>query len=460
MKEISIEQLKRDLEQLLKTAPDNYIRFLKSKKYRNKYENYIDKINELTPALQDPYYKLQTKIYWILHDIHDFPKCHCEGCHNVITRNVVSAIAGYSGTGLFCSNSCAQKSQMHKDKMQKIAQEKYGSSSIVGSPAVRAKIKKTFQQKVTENPDFYTDRAAKSRETCRQRYGVDNPQQNREIRDRTTNTMRKTMLKKYGCDNALSSPEVQRKIQQTNINRYGATTIFRNPDMMRDILERAKSPESKAKRKQTVEKRYGVSNSFQTQYSRNAAITTIKTKCYNRLLTTNVIPGFSLEEYLKIKQSGKSIKTVLPWHCMECGCDFEAVPFEHCYNGSIARCMRCHPIINIGYSAAEKTVLEFVKEILPGEQIIENDKNTIINPETGRNLELDIFIPSLMKAIEFQGTYWHSLEKQKKYDVIKIEECRNNGIDLMQLDEQLWTENRDMAKAAIMQFIFDAENIA
>ena len=96
---------------------------------------------------------------------------------------------------------------------------------------------------------------------------------------------------------------------------------------------------------------------------------------------------------------------------MECGCDFEAVPFERCYNGSIARCMRCHPIINIGYSAAEKTVLEFVKEILPGEQIIENDKNTIINPETGRNLELDIFIPSLMKAIEFQGTYWHSLEK-------------------------------------------------
>ena len=145
MKEISIEQLKRDLEYLLKTAPDNYIRFLKSKKYRNKYENYIDKINELTPALQDPYYKLQTKIYWILHDIHDFPKCHCEGCHNVITRNVVSAIAGYSGTGLFCSNSCAQKSQMHKDKMQKIAQEKYGSSSIIGSPAVRAKIKKTFQ---------------------------------------------------------------------------------------------------------------------------------------------------------------------------------------------------------------------------------------------------------------------------------------------------------------------------
>ena len=30
----------------------------------------------------------------------------------------------------------------------------------------------------------------------------------------------------------------------------------------------------------------------------------------------------------------------------------------------------------------------------------------------------------------------------------------------MQLDEQLWTENRDMAKAAIMQFIFNAENIA
>lgn len=175
-KEITIEQLKKDLADLLETSPDNYARFLKSEKYKDKYEGYIDRINELTPLLQDPYYKLKTKIYWILHDIRDFPKCHCEGCHNVIARNVVSAVAGYSGTGLFCSNSCAQKSQMHKDKMQKLARKKYGSDTVVGSPAVRMKIKEAFKRRVTENPNFYAGRAEKSRKTCRMRYGVDNPQ--------------------------------------------------------------------------------------------------------------------------------------------------------------------------------------------------------------------------------------------------------------------------------------------
>ena len=75
--------------------------------------------------------------------------------------------------------------------------------------------------------------------------------------------------------------------------------------------------------------------------------------------------------------------------------------------------------------------MQYIKEILPGEYISENDKTQLINPETGRQLELDIFIPSIRKAIEFQGTYWHSLNKQKKYDAIKIEECRNNGIMLL-----------------------------
>lgn len=107
MKEISIEQLKKDLVYLLETAPDNYARFMRSDKFKDKYGGYIDKINELTPLLADPYYKIKTKVYWVLHDIKEFPKCHCEGCHNAITRNVVSAVAGYSGTGMFCCNSCA-----------------------------------------------------------------------------------------------------------------------------------------------------------------------------------------------------------------------------------------------------------------------------------------------------------------------------------------------------------------
>ena len=34
----------------------------------------IDWINSVTPMLSDPVYTLATKIYWVLNDIHEFPK--------------------------------------------------------------------------------------------------------------------------------------------------------------------------------------------------------------------------------------------------------------------------------------------------------------------------------------------------------------------------------------------------
>ena len=45
-------------------------------------------------------------------------------------------------------------------------------------------------------------------------------------------------------------------------------------------------------------------------------------------------------------------------------------------------------------------MVNYIKEIYSGE-IIENDK-TIINPK-----ELDIVLPELKLAFEFDGKYWH-----------------------------------------------------
>lgn len=62
-------------------------------------------INELTPKLNDPYYNLKTKIFWILNDIHDFPICQV--CGKEIKKNVISVNLGYSGKGKYCSNKCS-----------------------------------------------------------------------------------------------------------------------------------------------------------------------------------------------------------------------------------------------------------------------------------------------------------------------------------------------------------------
>ena len=60
-----------------------------------------------------------------------------------------------------------------------------------------------------------------------------------------------------------------------------------------------------------------------------------------------------------------------------------------------------------GYvSKLEKDVLEYVKSICNYE-VIENCTSAVLN-ENHRFFELDIFIPEIKLAIDFNGTYWHS----------------------------------------------------
>ena len=77
------------------------------------------------------------------------------------------------------------------------------------------------------------------------------------------------------------------------------------------------------------------------------------------------------------------------------------IPFEHYYHGSWVRCLNCHPFIHFGFSKGEKSVLDFVRNIIPDMVIKENDNTVIRSTETGRPLELDIWIPQLKSAIEY-----------------------------------------------------------
>ena len=54
--------------------------------------------------------------------------------------------------------------------------------------------------------------------------------------------------------------------------------------------------------------------------------------------------------------------------------------------------------------------------------------------------ELDIFLPSLNTAIEFDGLYWHSSEKSKIRDRRKDNYCKNMGIRLIRVKE--WKYNQ------------------
>ena len=114
------------------------------------------------------------------------------------------------------------------------------------------------------------------------------------------------------------------------------------------------------------------------------------------------------------------------------------------------RCPECWE--ETSHSKPEKEVLEIVKSFT-NKLVMENDRTQIINPKTGKNLELDVYIPALDKAIEFNGTYWHSSNYMKYKDEQKIIQCEDKGINLMIIEEQDWINNKKECVNNIHSFI-------
>ena len=67
-----IEQLKKLVDEHSRT----YTQILQN---NQKYKELLKFINDNTPLLKDKFYTLKTKIFWILNDIHEFPKCRTCG---------------------------------------------------------------------------------------------------------------------------------------------------------------------------------------------------------------------------------------------------------------------------------------------------------------------------------------------------------------------------------------------
>ena len=125
-----------------------------------------------------------------------------------------------------------------------------------------------------------------------------------------------------------------------------------------------------------------------------------------------------------------------------------SVTFGHFKNSGI-RCNKCW--YESSSSKGEREVSQFVKKC--GYNIIENDRTQIVNPLTGYNLELDVWIPSIKKAIEYNGIYWHSFIDRQIKDRIKKEQCEKLGIKLLIIKEENWQNNQQKELEKVEQWL-------
>lgn len=111
--------------------------------------------------------------------------------------------------------------------------------------------------------------------------------------------------------------------------------------------------------------------------------------------------------------------------------------------------------IRSGTSKLEEDVAEYIESIT--DYTIERQDKKVLN---GR--ELDIYIPELRLAIEFNGTYWHSdIYKDRDYHQQKTIDCAKQGIRLIHIFEYEWAEDntREKLKALLKMVIANSNKV-
>lgn len=170
-------------------------------------------------------------------------------------------------------------------------------------------------------------------------------------------------------------------------------------------------------------------------------------KCAGKNITTSeVIKKFENihnNKYDYSKVDYEDTNTDVRINCKNHG-GFYQTPHAHLSGQGCPKCAM------VGISKPEIELADFIKSL---NYKILTSKRNIINP-----LELDIYIPELNKAVEFNGNWWHYNHsnpncKPKGYHAQKSNLCRKKGIKLLHIREDLWNRDKEKMKQIILKFL-------
>ena len=239
--------------------------------------------------------------------------------------------------------------------------------------------------------------------------------------EKTIKKTKKTLLKKYGVDNPQKSKRIRNKTYKTNLLKFGVE----HPAQSRNIQE---------KMKKTNFKRLGVEFPAQDKNVRN--------KYYKSIIDKNLL---KYDNLIKIDYINKKMTFSCDFgeeHNFEISMDL----FQNRKKTNIKLCTICNTKFT---SMSEKSFLELFNDIKS-----EHNIRTIIPP-----LELDIYIPELKLAFEFNGLYWHNeLNKENNYHLNKTELCEKNGIQLIHIWEDNWLYKQDIIKSIVSNKLNQTSN--
>jgi len=210
---------------------------------------------------------------------------------------------------------------------------------------------------------------------------------------------KQTLISNHGHPYVPQTKSTRHKIQKTNNKRYGGNAPACSPDIQLKIQK-------------THTERHGCAFSAQ-QHISDQTLSLLQDKSW--LIDQHISkqkPLYGIFNELDDIHSSTTICNYVKKH---------GIDIQH-YRTSIG----------------EKELRDFISVVYQGPTVYNSRK--VVAP-----YELDIWLPELNIAIEFNGDYWHGdhFPKHKQRDLIKKTKCNELNINLIVVMESDWIDNRE-----------------
>jgi hypothetical protein len=251
------------------------------------------------------------------------------------------------------------------------------------------------------------------KQTNIERYGTEFPMRNDDIKKKQITTN----LDKYGVENVFQIADVKIQIEETNLRKYGVKYSGQKVDFL-------------DKMKNTNMEKYGVEFPAQNKNIRLKIDNTLTEKygsnTHQPISNSKDLNTEFIVENL-VRDGLLSISDVLDY--FSCSRNYWLTKIKPLVPNNIH--------IKKARGLEQSKIANYISGIYHG-TIIQDDRKAI------DGLELDIFLPELNFAIEYNGTYWHSEgigeESDKHRHIEKTERCEKKGITLFHIWEYEWLD--------------------
>lgn len=213
-------------EELIKLVDDILSKFTMNfygRILNNHHKDLHDEIMRRTSFLDKSHpIPFTARLYCIRNNLSSNPRCSCEGC-----QNTVEWYGKTNGFRKYCSSECKNRDEKFWNKVQDTCEDRYGVRNPFQSDEIKERIKEINMDNL----------------------GVPYPMMSEEVRRKSV----ESCIGKYGCSNVMMSPIVQQKSQETTFNHFG-------------VYHSLESEVCKEKARRTCIEKYGVDNFSKSKF--------------------------------------------------------------------------------------------------------------------------------------------------------------------------------------------------